>query len=266
MTPHFGSVSTAKIRTLLHSTSSSSATMRAMAVPMCWPISARVMFTVTTPSRSTVYQIVGSKGFDPDSCARPSPGAKPNVTAAPAKPIRKSRRESALGCSSLLIGCNLPRLGSSLFDGVANAHVSHAAAQVAGHDGIDVLIGGREKVVDERHRLHDLTRLAVAALRNLKVGPCFLHRMLVLEPLDGRHLRTGDAGERRYAGARRPAADMDSAGAAHPDAAAELRAGEADDVADHPQEGGVILLVDRHRATIDMERGHVDLRSDQSVA
>src|SRR5262249_7294906 len=105
-----------------------------------------------------------------------------------------------------------------------------------GHDGIDVLIGRGRKVVDERHRLHDLARLAVAALRDLKLGPRLLHRMpaLGIEPLDGRDLSAGDAGEGRYAGARRSAADMDRAGAAHPDAAAELRAGEADVIADHP--------------------------------
>jgi hypothetical protein len=60
---------------------------------MCWPISARVMFTVTMPLRSKLYQIVGSKRLDPDSSAVPSPGAKPNVTAAPAKQTRKARRE-----------------------------------------------------------------------------------------------------------------------------------------------------------------------------
>jgi hypothetical protein len=128
-------------------------------------------------------------------------------------------------------------LGGSLFDGVADAHVSHAAAQVAGHDRIDVLIAWRGKVVDERHRLHDLARLAVAALGDLKVGPGLLHRMFTLgiEPFDGRHLGAGDTRERRDARPRRSAADVDRAGAAHPDAAAEFRAGKADDVADHPQ-------------------------------
>src|SRR5262249_31677966 len=123
MAPHFGSVSTAKMRTLLHSTSSSSARMRAMAVPMCWPISARMMFTVTIPSRSRLYQIVGSKGSDPCSSAAPSFGVNPKVTAAPAKPTRKLRRESALSCSSLLIGGHLPEFGGSLFDGVADAYI-----------------------------------------------------------------------------------------------------------------------------------------------
>src|SRR5215475_716693 len=141
MTPHFGSVSTAEMRTLPQSTSSSSARMRAMAVPMCWPISARMMLTVTMPLRSRLYQIVGSKGSDPCSSAAPSFGVNPKVTAAPANPTRKLRRESALSCSSLLIGGHLPEFGGRLFDGVADADIGHATAKVPGHDGIDVSIG-----------------------------------------------------------------------------------------------------------------------------
>src|SRR5215468_6157341 len=90
---------------------------------------------------------------------------------------------------------------------------------------------------------------------------------LGIQSLDRRHFRAGDAGQRRYARTCRPAADMDRAGAAHPDAASELRSSEADDVAEHPQQGRVILGVDRHRVAIDMKRGHAQSPiSDQSVA
>ena len=41
------------------------------------------------------------------------------------------------------------------------------------------------------------------------------------------------------------------------DAAAELRAGQADVVADDPQQRSVVLDVDRHGAAIDVKRGHV---------
>src|SRR6267378_1869439 len=60
ISPHCGSESTWTIRTLLQSASSSSARMRASAVPTCWPISARMMLTVTVPLGSIPYQIVGS--------------------------------------------------------------------------------------------------------------------------------------------------------------------------------------------------------------
>src|SRR5215475_1209226 len=89
---------------------------------------------------------------------------------------------------------------------------------------------------------------------------------LGIQSLDRRHFRAGDAGQRRYARTCRPAADMDRAGAAHPDAASELRSSEADDVADHPQQGRVILGVDRHRAAIDVKRGHVRSPMDQLAA
>ncbi len=85
-------------------------------------------------------------------------------------------------------------------------------------------------------RLHDLAGLAIAALRNLKVDPGLLQRMLSLgiEPFDRRDLGAGDAADRRDAGARGASAYMHGAGAAHADAAAEFGAGEADDVADDP--------------------------------
>jgi len=37
--------------------------MRASAVPTCWPASARMMLTVTLPSRSILYQMVGPKAL-----------------------------------------------------------------------------------------------------------------------------------------------------------------------------------------------------------
>src|SRR5215831_15322971 len=165
------------------------------------------------------------------------------------------------------MGSNLLGLGSGLFDGVADADIGHATAKVTGHDGIDVLIGWGGKVVDERRRLHDLARLAVTALRDLKVRPRLLHRVstIRIESLNGRDLSAGDAGQRRYAGAGRTAADMNRAGAAHPDAAAEFRSGEADDVADYPQQRRVVLGVDRHRAAIDVKRGHVQSPTAGSI-
>ena len=71
------------------------------------------------------------------------------VTAAPAMLTRKARRENVLRCLTLLIGGNLLRLRSGPFDRVADADVGHATAQVAGHDGVDVLIGRGRKVFDK---------------------------------------------------------------------------------------------------------------------
>src|SRR5262249_38441316 len=48
--------------------------------------------------------------------------------------------------------------------------------------------------------------------------------------------------------------------------AAELGAGEADDVADHPKQRGIVLGVDHHRAVIDLKRGHVRSPTNQLAA
>ena len=61
----------------------------------------------------------------------------------------------------------------------------------------------------------------------------------------------------RDAGARGTAADVHRAGAAHADAAAELRAGEADVVADHPQQRRIVFGVDLNCAAIDVKCSHV---------
>src|SRR5271169_270741 len=149
--------------------------MRASAVPTCCPISARMMLTVTMPSRSMLYQIVGSNalcvGTDV-AATSPSVGAKPKTTTVPTAPIRKPRRDSARVWPaarywSLAIGSLLPKFGSGLFDGFADADVSHAAAEIAGHHAVYVLVAWRWKILQQCRRLHDLAGLTVAALRNL---------------------------------------------------------------------------------------------------
>src|SRR5206468_4709442 len=70
--------------------------------------------------------------------------------------------------------CGLLR---SLVDGRPNPGIGAAAAEIAGHDGIDVLVGRILIVLEHCNGLHDLPRLAVPALRDLDFHPCFLHRM-----------------------------------------------------------------------------------------
>src|SRR5262249_53091096 len=118
-----------------------------------------------------------------------------------------------------------------------------------------VSVGRRWKIIEKRYRLHDLTRLAVTALRHLKIGPRFLDWMLALgvEPLDGRNFSAGNTDQWRDAGTRRPAADMDGASPTHANATTKLRSGEANNVADHPQQGCIVLCINRDRATIDLK-------------
>src|SRR5271166_171028 len=178
--PHFGSVSTATIRTLSQSASSSSASMRARAVPICWPISARMMLTVTMPSRSMLYQMVGSKAVGTAATAESvaaSADAKPNANPAPAMPIRKARRDGenvSVKCWCSLVIAGAPsELGCRLLDRLADADIGHATAQVSRHDAVNVLIGRTGEILQQRRGLHNLARLAIAALRHLQIDQAF---------------------------------------------------------------------------------------------
>src|SRR5258708_187881 len=276
ISPHFGSVSTWTIRTLSQSASSSSATMRASAVPTCWPISARMMLTVTTPLRSMPYQIVGSNSSagvasaspaaeDGSSTAARPDRLNPSTTPVPIIAIRKPRRDGKEPPSRrsreykiLSIGGCPSQARRRQLDGLADADIGHAATEIACHHRIDVLVGRVGIIGQQGGGLHDLPRLAIAALRRLQLDPGGLHRVpaLGVEPLDRRHLGAGNRADRGDAGPRRATFDMDGAGAAEADPAAAFGPGDADLVADRPQQRRVIRAAQRNGAAIEIERDH----------
>src|SRR5262252_1677327 len=228
--------------------------MRARAVPTCWPISARMIETVTMPLRSRRYQIVGSNsaaGEVEAGSAAVKPGrGKPNRTLVPAAPIRKPRRDTRFcfitgPASTLSMWASsmcASHFGRSELDRPADADIGHASAQVAAHDGVDVLVARVAKILEQSCGLHDLSGLAIAALRRLRLDPGLLQWMLTMrvEPLDRRDRRVRHRAERRNAGAHRASVNVHSACAAHADAAAEFRALESDLIADDPQERCVL--------------------------
>ena len=59
----------------------------------------------------------------------------------------------------------------------ANRLIGSAAAQVAVHGFVDIGVGGIRSLGEQRRRGHDLTGLAVAALRHVLFDPGPLHRM-----------------------------------------------------------------------------------------
>ena len=63
-------------------------------------------------------------------------------------------------------------------DGLADALVGAAAADVAAHGVVDVGVGGFRFLREQRDRGHDLAGLAVAALRNVFLDPGLLHGMV----------------------------------------------------------------------------------------
>ena len=114
--------------------------------------------------------------------------------------------------------------------------VGPAAAEIARHRLIDVFIAGVRISVEEGHRRHDLTRVAVSALGHVIFDPRPLNRVTPVgreafyrNDLLANHGRNGgDAGPDRLA------VHEDRAGAAPRDAAAVLRAREPEVVPYQP--------------------------------
>jgi hypothetical protein len=83
---------------------------------------------------------------------------------------------------------------------------------------------------------------------------------------DGRDGRIAEAVDRSDAGTDRDAVDMHGARPAQRDSAAELRAGHAEHVAQHPQEWRVAIDIDAVRLTVDFySEDHASLLFDQGL-
>jgi hypothetical protein len=79
----------------------------------------------------------------------------------------------------------------------ANSRVGTAAEDISGHRGIDVGVVRAGIALEKRDRGHDLSGLAIAALRNVDLQPGFLHRVaaIVGQPFNGGpfgHIGAGD--------------------------------------------------------------------------
>ena len=121
---------------------------------------------------------------------------------------------------------------------LTNADIGSAAADVAVHGGVDVLVGGLGRFREECCGGHHLSSLTVTALRDVEVGPGELHGMRAIggEALDRRDLGVVRDGDWRLTGAHGAAGDVNGAGAALSDAAAVLGAAEIQNVAKDPEE------------------------------
>src|SRR6516165_11240421 len=142
-------------------------------------------------------------------------------------------------------------------DGPAHALIGAAAADVC-DVGIDVGIGRRRMVLEERHHRHDLPGLAIAALRHVLGDPRLLHRMLAIgrQPLDGSDASAVDARDRHRAGPYGLPVDVDRADAALRDAAAVLRSGEAYNIAQGPEERCIGFDIELVLRAVDCDRDH----------
>src|SRR5882672_8052430 len=113
-----------------------------------------------------------------------------------------------------------------LVDSLPNADVRSAAAKISIHRRINVLIVRLGRFGEQRRGGHHLSRLAIAALRHVQIGPGELHRMRAVprKPFDRSDLGVLRRGYRRLARPYRASADMHCASAALPDTATILRA------------------------------------------
>src|SRR5580658_10462111 len=143
-----------------------------------------------------------------------------------------------------------------------DALIAAASTDVAVHGLVDLLVGRRRGLCQQRRRLHDLAGLAVATLRHTDIAPGHLHGVLALgvETLDGNDRFAGDVRHGDGAGAHRLAVDMYRAGAAQRDAATELRSGQAELVAQVPHQRHRRIAVEAARLSIHTYADHASLR------
>src|SRR3954447_1324800 len=141
-------------------------------------------------------------------------------------------------------------------DRLADADISAAAADIAAHRIVDVRIGRMRFVLQQCRRRHDLAGLAISALRDLMVEPGLLDlcadrcRTYRLDRCD---LGVTNAIDRGDAGTDGRTVEMHGAGATQRHAAAELRAGHAEHVAEHPQQRRVAIDVDAPRCSVNVD-------------
>jgi len=122
-------------------------------------------------------------------------------------------------------------------DGVLDALVTAAPADVARHRLAYLVVRRFRIFVQERSGLHDLAGLAEAALRHVDLAPGLLHRMIAgrVQALDGRDRPSGHVGNRGDAGADSLLVDHHSAGTAQRLAATVLGARQSHLVTEKPE-------------------------------
>src|SRR6266581_9507611 len=165
-------------------------------------------------------------------------------------PARTERCRASLRTSRLLIA-------GGPMHGPPDPLVRPAAADVAAQRAVDLAVRRPGRPREERGRGHEHARLAVAALRDLLGDPGLLQGMAAIlgEPLDRGDLAAGHGAHRSDAGAPGLAVHVDGAGPAERDPAAELGAGEAEGVADDPEERRLWIHVHALGLAVEGEAG-----------
>src|SRR6266436_2698988 len=223
-----------------HSSSSATSCARPVSVP--WPISERAI-RITTVSSGRMTTQAFTSGTLSAACApaRPNGIRRPSDSPPPIAAALTSN-ERRLRC-----GHGIPplRRGGGV-DRLAHLLIGAAAADV-GDGAVDIGVARLRVVFEQRGNRHDHPALAIAALRDVVVDPSLLHlvqRAVGGEPLDRRDILGADRTDRHRAGPRRDPVDVDRAGAALGDAAAIFGPGQAQRVAQNPQQRSVGIDID----------------------
>src|SRR5271166_4641833 len=186
---------------------------------------------------------------------------KPSTKAPASPPRRTARRDGErASCSKEYIG-SLLRLtvARGALDGLADADIGAAAADIPRHRSVDVRIIRMWRGSEQRCRRHDLTRLAIAALDHFQVQPSLLHPRSCGRGVDALDRGDGaipDGADWQETRTERFAIDMHRAGAALRDAAAELSAGHAEHIAQHPKQRHVAGRLEASAFAIDVQCDH----------
>src|SRR5690606_5583791 len=199
------------MRTCSQSASISSAISIGSMVLMPWPISGFLPTMVIRLSGVMLTKALSTAGADepaPVVAARATSGIeavsrRPPPARAPAlSNVRRLRLAAAARLRGSCIGC-LPVCGER--DRIADARVAGAAADVAGHRGVDLLCARLGVAGQQGAGVHQLPGLAVAALHDVFLEPGLLQRAADLafaQRLDRGHLLAGERADRGRARAR----------------------------------------------------------------
>lgn len=140
-------------------------------------------------------------------------------------------------------------------NGAANAIVGSAATEIAAHCHVDVGISGLRLAREQRRSGHDLSGLAIAALRHVFRDPSLLQRVTAIcrKAFDGCDLFSPAIADGELARDYRFAVEMHRASAALAQAAAELRAGKVERIAQDPKQRRIRLDLKRALLLVDGE-------------
>src|SRR5437899_2508212 len=152
-------------------------------------------------------------------------------------------------------------LGRAL-DVAEDAWIGAAATNIPVHVPNDVVAAQILLACEQRSRLHNLSGLAVPALRHLQIHPGLLQRMVAIgrESFDGGDSLARYRRDRRLTGAHGETLQMYGTSAAHPGAATIFRAGKFEVLAHHPKQRCIWRDVNIRQLAVDGEtEGHEDL-------